>query len=93
MSCDRVISSMELRYKQKETGEHDGLCTMCRGLCFDYSPIHEYVGGSDSLMRRIANREDISTMGLGSGDAFFDIFEEYSESWNGSFQQEDLEDE
>lgn len=79
MSCDKVISSVEFRYKQKETGEHDGVCSLCRGLSFDYSPIREYVGGSDSLSRRISNNEVITTMGLGSGNAFFDIFEEYEE--------------
>ena len=66
LSCNRVLSSSDFKYKQPETKEHDGFCSPCRNLCFEVNEYNEYIGGDDSLIYRIQCGEVLTTGGLGS---------------------------
>ena len=66
LSCNRVLTVTDLKYKQKETKDHDGFCTGCRSLCFDTTPMHEYVMGveTESLVKRIESGETLTVQEL-----------------------------
>ncbi len=47
-SCDIVLNTIEILYKNKHTGEHEELCTYCRQASFDTTPLHDYVCGLET---------------------------------------------